>query len=55
MLFTEFLKNGVSNSCHTLKHEENGAQELLNEFIGYRQKMNKCSEKRKTGKCYYIF
>ena len=28
----------LTNSCHKLKYEENGARELLDEFIGYRQK-----------------
>lgn len=28
----------LTDSCHKLKHEENGARELLNEFIGYRNK-----------------
>jgi hypothetical protein len=35
----------LRNSCHKLKHEENGAQELLEEFIGYRKKI--INEKKK--------
>ncbi len=38
---SEWLKN----SCHKLKHEEKGAQELLEEFIGYRKK--RINEKKK--------
>jgi len=37
----------LTNSCHKLKHEENGAQELLNEFIGYRQKRINAQKREK--------
>lgn len=37
----------LTNSCHKLKHEENGAKELLNEFIGYRPKRMNAKKKEK--------
>ncbi|MCK5520562.1 MAG: ISKra4 family transposase [Candidatus Marinimicrobia bacterium] len=37
----------LSDSCHKLKHEKNGAKELLNEFIGYRQKRLNAQKKEK--------
>ena len=35
----------LTDSCHKLKHENNGARELLDEFVGYRNK--KISEQKK--------
>ena len=37
----------LSDSCHKLKHEVNGAGELLNEFIGYRNKRINLKKKEK--------
>lgn len=37
----------LSDSCHKLKHENHGAKELLNEFIGYRQKRINAQKKEK--------
>ena len=37
----------IRNSCHKLKHEENGAKELLSEFIGYRTKRLNQQKKEK--------
>ncbi len=35
----------LTDSCHKLKHENNGAKELSDEFIGYRNK--KMNEQKK--------
>jgi hypothetical protein len=37
----------LTNACHKLKHEANGARELLDEFIGYREKKMNASKKEK--------
>ena len=39
-------KKWLTDSCHKLKHEKNGAKELLAEFIGYRKK--RLSKKKKA-------
>ncbi len=42
----EIRKKWLTESCHKLKHEENGARELLAEFIEYRKK--RMSKKKKA-------
>ena len=37
----------LTDSCHKLKHEKNGAKELLNEFIGYRSRKMNVDKKEK--------
>ncbi len=37
----------LTDSCHKLKHEEDGARDLLNEFIGYRSKKMSTQKKGK--------
>jgi len=46
----------LTDSCHKLKHEDSGATELLNEFIGYRnKKLNKQKkEKLESSITYFI-
>ncbi len=37
----------MKDSCHRLKHEKNGAKELLKEFVGYRKKKMSAQNKDK--------
>jgi len=45
----------LTERCHKLKHEDNGARELLNEFVGYRNKKisNQKKEKLESSITYF--
>jgi hypothetical protein len=45
----------LADSCHKLKHEENGAKELLNEFISYRKKRLSTRKKEKLERAITYF